>query len=314
MKRPGRASRWLTLLVVGAMSACVVEDPPLPSLDQLRGTETADVPIGSGLTMTAEAWRIELALDAATHEAWALTGTVGLPEPILERWHRNGLQIGHLDTEAWPDFEAQLPPIQNTRRANIFASSKHPHPLYTSPPLTKPIRVESTDPDESGQRDDSILIQRGQCQLLLETNDGAAGKINTLTPYHHRPRLIVPLPKLNPNDHITQTGILHGTIFHRLAMPTAAARDRLLVVGLYRPPAEPAESQTEDGEPEDPATTNESPTNAGEPDQHEPQSTPPEPLPYHLGRQLFTARRLGRPIQILLLIRIPQDADRMNGD
>ena len=309
----------------------------LPTLDAIRRPRSVEV-IESGRrpALRAHVLRVELPLDAPIEAAWEDVDVDAIDPTIRDAWLRNGIHIGVLNADAIDAFIQHVPPALATRNSLVLTDRPDPIALYRSPPLEKRIWVDLTIPPLSPTR---TVLRNGHAQLLgrivreeplataleAEADDSSsADRANEefdleLQLHHHLEK-----PTLQPR--LPQEKLLDGRIFHELTINLRLRPDQRIVVGLHRvpaaeetPPEEAAEQQPDtdritdadavDKTPAAPAEE-EAADAADDVDQSEtddsretmPSKPRYEPLPSHFGRQLLTGRRLGRNVQVLLII------------
>ena len=318
---PVQAVPWFVALMLAA-TGCAPSDrapeqaEPGPTLADLRPRvqppqETARSSAAPRFVLSVV--RLNLPLDEAIDEAWALGQSDALPPAVVDAWRVNGLNVTVLDESQLERFGALLPAALGTGRQTMILGSD-PVPLRVSPSLTSPRLVDLTLPPRTPK---VIVIRGGRCQLLVQVERDEAGRtFIELTPHHHVVRTT-----LQPRT--PQEKALDGRIFDELALRAPVAPGKLLAISLYRsappPPPEPLDlddvpSQTDDAvthqaPPPPPASLPASSAASASPQAPAagPQAAPspgPTPLFNNIGQQLLTGRRGGSVVQIILLVRL----------
>lgn len=301
-----RLAPRLTVLAAGllALGLASCKAPPkeetFPSLQQVESDVTPVTPpaapeLASQSRVLATVERYDLPLYAPTDEAWQVVDQGVLPRLTRGVWRTNGIRVGLLDIGDLRAFFEALPPPVVTQRTQITAT-EHPVVLRRSPYLRGTAMIDLTVPPRTVEE---VPVTGGRLQLLAQMRSEPFGVVSlNLLPHHYLPEV-----SLLPRGPLAKQ--LDGRIFEEIGVRLNVASNRLLVIGLHLPeedaPAPPASPA-----PDDASTVNAQPDDAPP----EPAEKPlriedaPDGLPPHLGHALFTASRAGRPVQVLLLIRV----------
>ncbi len=288
----------------------------LPRLDEIRHARPERNVEARQPALRAQVLRIELPMDASLEAAWEVVDQEAAPAVIAEAWRRNGVRLGVLDVSAVEAFIERLPPATATRNRLVMTDRPDPVAVYRSPELVRPIAVDVAVPPLAPTRE---VLRQGNAQLLArKITDDETATINTgdgvlveLLLHHHREQVTL-------HTRLPQEKLLDGRVFHELAAEVLLQPQQRLVVGLHRVIVEPSQDTPHEGEADDAspelaederaelsALRQADPPQDGTPEQDaaaNPASPTFEPLPAHFGRQLLTGRRLGRNVQVLLVI------------
>jgi len=285
--------------------------------------QPADGPVAApaGTRALAVIERIELPLDSETDAAWALVDeTESFPALTRGVWRSNGVRIGLLHVRQREAFSDALPGVMHRARSQLVTAAQLA-PVRVAPPQPGVTVVDLTIPPRAPQLD---RVRGGRIQLLGRLLDPAtdgdpadtpAELILHLIPHHHKPKVTV-----RPRTPAEKA--LDGRVYHELGVRVHVPADRVVVLGLWRPPVEPEETTSPPADPAaPPADTDppapdaaspepgtgtgaatqpaDGPDHLATPDDTPP---PPRPIPHHLGRALFTGQRHHRAMQIILII------------
>jgi hypothetical protein len=266
---------------------------------------------------------IEMPLDEDLSAAWALTALGGLDGREVERWRLNGLRVGTMDRFDLPQLDERLPPMASFRRS-LRALTDQPRALRFSPRITQPLTTAVQLP---GREPQAVTLRAGTLQLNATLQRQADGSVRfVLTPHHHFPRATLEV-------RTDEQKSLDGQSFFDLTLHANVSADRVLVLGLYRPPpividsprdkpvtpAMPEENAPPGPEadlpvPENAAAAADAPVensdNADDDAEDEPRQprTVPAPLVQRIGTVMMTAQRRQQPMQMLVIISIDDPA------
>lgn len=270
---------WLIVVMLTACQAPESDPPPriYPKISQLPSPTVrppGQAPFGP-VRLYAYLTRLELPLKASTDAAWALADTSELSPVMLRVWETNGLRVGRLDIEQLASFEKALPEIVHAPSSRLISRYDQPYPIYASPPMRQAVLVDLTAPPLAIKE---ATIRKGRCQLLADLLRGPDGvEAMNLTLHHHRAK-----PSILPRSAAQQA--LDGRLFEELMLRAPLQPQRLVVVGLRRTD-QTASPPTQEGE---------------NVNQDQGAANPPR----RFGDQLLTGRRLGRDVQVMLILRI----------
>jgi hypothetical protein len=267
------------LLLIMLLGGCESDAPnnpnQLPRISDLGPPGQAQ---GAGPRSTTEApaalvRRIDLPLDDALVEAWALVDGTVLP-PVVESWWRpNGLRAGVLDAAGLASFLARLPPAYGVKHLRLVGITQRPAALAFSIVRCDPVALELPVKP-------APMTARGQWQFLLRAwrQDGRGGL--ELVPHHHTPGRVIYVPtaetgegrsKNKPRVQIRSANHdrLMGEAIEQLTLHAPLASGQTLVVGIDHAAGEPPAAKTGS---------------------------------ISLGRALLAIQRAGRRIQVILLL------------
>jgi len=278
-------------------------DPNLPTLDRIRRTESPEthaaiMPAPIVRVLTAHVVHAEFPADDSLDAAWSVVDENVAAPVIVQAWRANGLRVGILEEASLEAFTQNLPPALTTRRGQVATERDDPSALHRSPPLTQPLTVDVTVPPLAPRHE---TIARGHVQILAKlSREDSPGAIMLaeLMPHHHLERTTL-LRQRQPHEKL-----LDGRIFEELTLPLTLQPTDRVVIGLYRKLTEPDMGVTEETEEsEDKEEADEAEDDAAVDDLE-------TVLPWDMGRQLLTGRRMQRHVQVLLVISFeppPQD-------
>ena len=336
MKRFTARVRWTILAATTAICFCSCIQPEgsnraddLPKLKDIGpGSSVSTKPYPRSLRPAPRVrlWCISLPMAASLDKAWQMMATEGVAPALIEMWRANGVRLGTIEAVKGAAFMKALGPVSGVE-TRLIHGSPHYAPQSFSPPLRQRVGITLT---ETNGQVTPITLRPGRLQLLVKLDRRPDEGLNlSVVPHHH-----VPTRTLLPRSPLETA--LDGRIFEDLAATVDLHPDRLLLIGLYLPtpgPAIPVKSAAPEGEsgsseaaPNAAQNTqgearDRTPSGGSQPgstlpngaDQSQPAARPPAPgppidLPASLGRYLLTASRLGRPIQMILVIEL----DRRN--
>lgn len=337
---PGRRGRsaappralLLSLLIT---SGCATRPPAadVPATERAAARRHRDLPADPTATLiperiSARLWLVVLPLHAPLESAWACVGREGVAPEVAILWQANGIRVGTLDRSRVAEFNERLGPAIATR-AIILYGDHHFTPQHVAPRLPPSTTLQLVASHGAAPRPRSLA--GGRLQLIARVFPGPDhGARFEVCPHHH-----VRKPRLRPRSPLDTA--LDGTIFESLTLSCRLTVDRLLVLGLERPATAPEDvpdidagdgaanaspEQSSDAQTTDTGTdgqTTDTGTDAQSTDTGtdarttdtgtDTQSTDAEPMipdiAPHLGRFLFTASRLNRPVQLLLVVELP---------
>jgi len=299
----------LPLLLLCLLPACAQQEDALekfPSLDEVRSRhadqreDEASPPELPSPQARLRIYEFTFPINHSIESAWSHIDHEAIPRQTRQAWRDNGIRLGLLDGSNLNDFREALPQSLNARQARLFAADQ-PTPLQKSPPLREPVRVQM--PANAGGEED-LQAEDGRIALLTRArSDGAGQRFIHLIPQHHKREV-----SLEPRNPLEKE--LDGRLFNELAVRLPAPRDKFLVLALHRPwPEPPDERRQQDSQAKSqPPSGAQSPTDStgAQPAGNDgsPRIVDLDPVPPHMGRALFAARRLGQPVQTLLLISV----------
>lgn len=268
--------------------------PPLP--------EISGKPAGA--TVRAHIHRIDLPITARLDAAWTLLNTTTLPREIASRWNQNGLAIGVLPPTAHKQFIAALPDHHGLRTQLLIGSGEASR-LSFSPRAREPVTVHLPFAGGGSQTE---RLAGGQWRFLVRTLHRDDRSTMELTPYHdtsRAPELRRLLDRMRQNDSLqnrrrpTVGPQWRGRVLDELTLLAPLPPGQSLVVAAARYPDDPelAANVDDGGTPQD----------ANEPPRHPP--SPANPISGDLGRVLLTAKRAGKPIQMILIFERPSSGN-----
>ncbi|MEO0965376.1 MAG: hypothetical protein AAFY08_09670 [Planctomycetota bacterium] len=329
-RRARRVVGWVGGCVVLALVGCASpppQDPPPPAEvtltdiappEPVQPPEQANAAGDSGLLYRIQ--RVDVSLDRPMNAAWAIIDE-SVASPILRTaWENNGLRLGKLPAAEATDLAKAIGPPAAIRD-NTLLNIAEPAPVRTSARIARPIPVDLTLPPMNIRQE---WADRGRFRLLLREVEALPGGVELelmLQRFDPQARLI---PR--NADEIGDV-LLDGQVYEPLTTRVLLAPSEMLVIGLHwpwlpprepipsflDPPANPAED-AEDTPPDAPAPLDE-PGNTTPPAPDASPATPDNPLnpapvleapplKPSIGRELLVGERLGRPVQLLLVITV----------
>jgi len=298
--------------------------PPPPKPDDVEAVfgprEPTPDPDAPGRVVIA-IHRLTMRLDDPADDAWALVDESAFPPLTQTVWNANGMRFGILEGADLAAFSDALPAVAGFERSQLVPG-KHPTPLVAAPRQRDPITVDLTIPPRAVREE---TLRGGRIRMLAQftprdpDGDPARGVTAQLTPHHHVPKV-----RLTPADPFEAQ--LDGRVFTELALRAELPVGKMLVIGLYRPPAPPAAPAEEDADPADtdgpqisaspqrpaalaqadtdtPTTDPPAPADpTADPDTPQTEPAPTPPLPANLGRAMLAGRRHNRDVQLMVII------------
>ena len=317
----------LALAVISCQSSRQAQ-PPLPPLSTVRSPspDTPDIPeipqttrnnaqhpvrstrstheIESSNPSTqpralAELTRLDLPLmDQSIDEAWQLVDDSGLDPSIVAAWRANGLRVGFLQRVQWKAFVEGLPQAVNARVERFLVDGRQTM-LLASQPLSQ--KIDITLPGLLG---DTLqqLLSHGRLQFLIRliTTTGTMEPVIEITPQHY-----VPQPSLEPRTE--QQKLLDGHVFDRLSLQAKLSPGTLLLIGPDLPMQSTSLPEVSEVNTADAKATDDGQESEGESETEARPTKEKKPsliLPNHLGRWLLTALRVGRPVQMVVVVAV----------
>ena len=301
------------------MRSIRAEAPP-PELLSVEGQRVTDAD-----KARARITEVYLPLDVSLESAWVMVDEDVFPAVTRGVWRSNGMRVGLLHESQLGPFLEELPPTIEERE-KAFVGYDQRSPLRRSPRIAATLYADLTVPPFAPKRE---FVRGHRLQLLAALQPSGNATRVELTPQHHVPRMT-----LRPREPLEKA--LDGRIFEELSVPLVVPGDRFLVLGLYRDPArlpgldgetpevepvreeisDPTERQTGVQVRRDSGSTGSRAvvllSDGSAPPQAEPafpgfegavDARPPDPVPLHIGRGLFTQPWLGEEVQVLMLIR-----------
>jgi len=312
------ASRFTAALLIGMwlfIAACDPQRPRenLPTLHDLRPSLSAN---RHGMDSTARTLytgvhRLDLPYTANLVDAWALVNMAAVPETMSHWWHRNGLRAGVLAPDAQAAFFKALPPAYGRKQQLIIGSHKTSVLVRAAPPR-RPAQV--TFPVDSGPPQ-IMTLHKGRYQMLIRAIVLDSQRIALeIAPHHHVPQVsrfaVTPQISKGESHHTSTIHVvprshramaMAGRILYELTLSVVVPNGHLLVVGLNQPIPEEDPSSVVHIEAGTVST-------AAEPIVKDSSHSKPKGMavgPNNLGRALLGGTRVGRPIQMLLMIESP---------
>jgi hypothetical protein len=245
--------------------------------------------------------RIDLPRDVNLSEAWSLVRAPRASPAVLALWQRNGLRVGVLESAAADSFPAALPAVHG-HKEQLYIGSGAPLTLRLSAMLREPVPVRSrVDGGDQGR------LVGGQCRLRLHTTRLESGRRFAQLRFEHGPmrskragdQLRAGAQSPRPDQSDTSDGAAHGNaaplVLKDLSLVVPLDSGQMIVMGRYDTDELPQETEEAQGDSAEPSPAAESADdNADGPDRRA--------VANNLGRTLFTDRRAGREVQVLILI------------
>ncbi len=314
MKKRGVLTFRIVWSAVAYMTAtsCVTQDQSighrgLPTLSQIRSRVVSphprDNPPSEQPVVLAQVTAVYFSLqNRLARRVWASIDEAALASSETHAWRDNGIRVGVLKETRLGAFVETLPTssIAPIRWVTIPASAT---PVPVSPVVNRPIRFFLANPD--GQHE-TVRLTSGRLQLLARAvPDEETGGVLELTPHVYEPRTT-----LQPRT--PQEKALDGRVLDWLTLHVPLRLDGLLVMGLYTPKTNTDDENGSDDDDDsiakdipDPMQSADTVTDQGPATDVDSSATPQQrPIPDHLGKFMFTASRLGKPVQTMLLIRL----------
>jgi hypothetical protein len=318
----------------------------LPSLAEVKSRHprqwsAGPNPPGSRPSAKLHIRQIALPIDRSLNDAWEQINQTAIPRATRAAWQDNGFRIGLLDQSKVAKFKQALPEVLGTRFSTLYAAS-HPSPMLDSPGLKSPYFARLTFQSDGGS---TQRLTGGRVQMLARANQDTAGQLYvSFIPHHYKRQLSV-----EPRSPMAKQldGTVFNELAIR--MPAPRRKYIVLGLYRPRWPKQPeagfkpktvdqineADTAKRDTDPTKnnpqaqpdngkPSTENQNPPGDGpEPQQSqkadEPAAMPgqdngqinnPLKLANHMGKALFTGRRIGNPRQLMLII----DVSRLRGN
>ena len=320
--------RFVTIFAVAALTALLgcPADPPAVAPPERAYTGPRVRPIRPDIGNTENVRlfvdRLYLPLDADLADAWQHVETEGFDADVLRAWRGNGLLAGTCNPVEMGRFLENLPPRLGRRIMNLSLTTEQ-RPIELAPPISQSIELRWVDPDKTEPR--TMRLPPGRMQLLAQIERQADSAEMALAPHHHwvKPSLLPRTP---------QETAMEGYVFEELALSTTLSDDRYLLIGYIAPAKAPEAPQAAapapgggvqgDTAPSDQAgeavnDAHDSPQRPAPPgDESEAPRPPrddvqpPRQSSPRLGTLLLTAEHLGKPVQIVVIMRIPVVVDR----
>lgn len=276
----GVLALMLLLVVGGCQAGGGAPEMGFPTLNEIASRVTPVLPedgeqpfADSGSRAWVMVRQADLALSWSMDEAWEL-----MDESVLSgearRWYRdNGVRMGVLNAGDLEALAERLPAPAAMHQSRV-TDAGHPVELRRSPRLSGQVALALPGVDEPEPASGGVM------RLLAQLRGEDPGRVSmAVVPHHHLPR-----QSLMPRDALERE--LDGRVFEELAARVDLPAGRVLVIGLHHE----LEFELEDDERDDPAAVlAEAERLADE-------------LPANLGRALLTARRAGRPVQVLVMV------------
>lgn len=247
-----------------------------------------------------------LPLNADLAEAWEAVGHEGLEADLIDRWKANGVKIGTVSMAGASRFMEKLPGnfgvVQQSQ-----AVSNDPVILETTPRTSRKFELAYAPTAASSE---TLSMPLGQSRLIVDFQITPQGATLRLVPQHHWYE--VTLGARTP-----QEKLLDGRLFAEMAMLAKLSPEQVLVLAYEQPP-QPKKPEKEpepappagpvDGVTSQPPVVTDAPP--APPDAAIEAIRGPEkpPLPT-LGTMMFTGERAGRPLQVVVMLYVPQQGE-----
>ncbi len=281
----GLTSLAVALMVVAAGAGCQAgggspEMGHFPTLDEVGSRVTPVLPedgerpfADAGSGRWAMVRQVDLPLAWPIDAAWDLVDEAALSAEARRWYNANGVRVGLLSAGDLEAFAEHLPAPVAVHQSRV-RDAGHPVELRRSPRLSREVAL--TLPGDA----EAEPAVGGSMRLLAQMRSPGPGRMSlALVPHHH-----VPEHSLLPRDPLERE--LDGRVFEELTAGVELSTGRLLVIGLHHE----LEAELEEEDWDDPAAI------VAEAERLA------EALPVNLGRALLTARRAGRPVQVLVMV------------
>lgn len=238
--------------------------------------------------------RIDHRRDRNLDNTWAMM--LAPMGDAVARWNLNGLRIGVISRNQFPDFINGLRPIERSENIAILTPQGRDTTLSPAPRLKRETTIQWTRDDASNV---FVTLRAGQPQFLLRTSAAADGRVRvTITP-HHFYSIATLLPQ--SQEEYTRS----GKVFDEMAISFDLDKDQILVIGGDPPPMiEPLTTQPSDNTTTQPAATQPTDPGTGEilPMSPVPQASRQPSAPLRLSDILLGSRVLRVELQSVMLI------------